>query len=204
MKFNPYKVQAIGTDIYEQHIQDVYVSNHYYRQLPEDADLENPIKLAPYGEKIWKSDKEISDPWINLMIAVTVQAVIDYINAYKKMKHWEEEAEKIGKDINENLWLKYLGDNTVYSDPIWNSLKQHGEYVRRANSYKYTLERLEDSFFKQYDITEEILKKLKKMLEFQNGISINHSAGWIAQSIHRNYIAYCREQKINSATIKEE
>ena len=115
MSFNPYEVRPIGSDKFEEHLQDIYVSEYYRNQLP--ADDEDPLKLAAYGTKIWRSEPAY-DPWIELIFAVTAQAVVDYIEAYK---HWKRAQEK----------------DDIGAEVMWHSrmLQMENEYFR---SYEIT------------------------------------------------------------------
>lgn len=115
MSFNPYEVRPIGSDKFEEHLQDICVSEYYRNRLP--ADDEDPLKLAAYGTKIWRSEPAY-DPWIELMFAVTAQAVVDYIEAYK---HWKKAQEK----------------DDMGAEVMWHSrmLQMENEYFR---SYEIT------------------------------------------------------------------
>ena len=79
--FNPYSVRPIGSKKYEDHLLDVFSSMHYRWQLPEE-----PLKLPIHGEHIWKNGED-EDPWESLCIAVTVQAIVDYIDYFRR---WRE------------------------------------------------------------------------------------------------------------------
>ena len=160
MAFNPYETRPVGSEQYEQHIQDVYVSSYYYNQIPgSDENLEN---LAGYGEKIWKQDPDpvIEAPWENLIIAVTVQAAIDYANIYAKWK----------KAIADDRW-----DNEVLC---------HSRMLRIENEY-----------FRRYDITEHAFDILLKMLENGEYKVGKHSATYIAQKIYKNYFAFKENER---------
>lgn len=80
MAFNPYSIRPIGQPKFEDHMLDVYTSAYYHRQVPYQDDLQ---KEAAYGEPLWKSEQEVS-PDEALIIAVTGQAVLDYIDCWEK------------------------------------------------------------------------------------------------------------------------
>ena len=97
MSFNPYSTRPVGSKQFEEHIQDIYVSK-YYDQIPEsDKDI---IKQALHGQIMWRNDPNytLEAPWENLIIAVTVQAVIDYVDMYAKWKKAISE-EKLGFEV---------------------------------------------------------------------------------------------------------
>lgn len=83
--FNPYSVRPIGSEQYNNHLLDVFTKKYY--DQPDYS--EDPGKLAAYGTKIWKSSKSY-DPYEKLIIAVLIQAIYDYLDAYQKRKKAEE------------------------------------------------------------------------------------------------------------------
>lgn len=86
--FNPYTVRPIGSERYNNHLLDVFTRKYYENNYADcDEDLE---KLAIYGHPIWKSEKPY-DPFERLIIAVLVQAICDYIDAYHKRQKAEED-----------------------------------------------------------------------------------------------------------------
>lgn len=103
--FNPYSIRPIGSKKFEDHVLDIMTSQYYYNEPYNKCD-EDLIKLASSGSNIWKSSPSY-DPFEQLAIAVTVQAVIDYIHNYKK---WKEAVYNCDYKL-ETLYHSYMLDS---------------------------------------------------------------------------------------------
>lgn len=133
MSFNPYSVRPIGSEQFEEHLQDCYVSAFYHYQLP--VSHEDPKKLAVYGEKMWHS-ADAYDPWLELVFAITAQAVIDYIKAWRS-------------------WQKAKADFNIGYETLWHSqmLRIENEYFRKYDAVEPVFEKLLD-ILQKADYTE--------------------------------------------------
>lgn len=94
--FNPYTTRPIGSKKYEEHLLDVMTSAYFQNKINDDDDL---LKLAEYGQRLWFNEIE-EDPYETLAIAVTVQAVIDYIQYYTNWKKAQSKYDE-GQEV---LW----------------------------------------------------------------------------------------------------
>lgn len=167
MAFNPFSTRPIGSPQYEDHIQDVYVSKYYQNMLPvDDSDIS---KLIPDDARLWIGEKEF-DPWEDLMYAVTVQAVIDYIQFYR---HWRSCQQ--GKNPQyEVVWHSRMLqlENDFFrrwdiTEPVLDNLLQlldeqyyHGDIVNHgAERIIAKIQRNYSKFCKDHDLTRGVIKK---------------------------------------------
>ena len=155
--FNPYSTRPIGSPQYEDHLLDVMTSKHYLYQIPCDDDLE---KLANYGEKIWKSEQEI-DPMEKLAMAVTIQAVVDYINYYKKWRHaihehnsrFEVYYHSYMLDLENNFFRKYEITESAFDKLL--KLLEEERYQKTWHSASYVIDQVLNNythFCKQHEM----------------------------------------------------
>jgi len=124
MSFNPYSVRPIGSEQFEEHLQDCCTSAFYRHKLPVED--EEPVKLAAYGEKMWHST-DAYDPWIDLIFAMTAQAAIDYVRAWR-------------------LWQKAKDTSNIGQEGLWHSrmLRIENEYFRRYDAVEPVFNKLLD------------------------------------------------------------
>ena len=77
--FNPYSTRPVGSSQFEDHILDIMTSNYYRQKIGCEDYVE---KTSISGSYIWKSEPDY-DPFEQLAMAVTAQAIMDYISAYR-------------------------------------------------------------------------------------------------------------------------
>lgn len=91
MPFNPYSTRPIGSAKYEEHLLDVFTKTYY--DQPDFYEHEDLEKVASTGRRIWNgsSHDPFSDPASKLAIAVIMQSVEDYLQAYSNRERAREE-----------------------------------------------------------------------------------------------------------------
>lgn len=155
--FNPYSIRPIGSDRFEQHIKDVETSAYYDRVIVDDDD---PLKLAVYGTKIWKSEND-NDPYEKLITAMVVQAVIDYVGYFLNWQRAQEEGDQSG----EVLWHSRM-------------LDEENDFFRRYEITEYVFEELLKLLFSQkHDSIKRNNKRIIKHI-LHNYYDYKKKKGW--------------------------
>lgn len=76
--FNPYSARPIGTEKFEQHLEDCQTEAYYDRVLPFE---ESEVKLYS-GRAPWKTEAA-TDGWTKLAMAVVYGAFLEYLKEYR-------------------------------------------------------------------------------------------------------------------------
>lgn len=157
--FNPYSVRPIGSNKFEQHIQDLHVAAYYDNTIVDNDDLE---KIAVYGEKIWKSEPE-NDPFEHLIIAMTVQAAIEYAQYYFLWKKAQKQGD-LGKEV---LYHSYM-------------LAEENDFFRKYEITEKVFDKLlKILMFQQSDIKAYPNRKWIRSMIIRNYHNYKKEKGWV-------------------------
>ena len=145
--FNPYNCRPVGSRRFEEHLKDVQASQWYASEFMGDRE-ENLYRLCENSHKPWHQEDAKEDPWTNLVVAIVIDALLDYLDEYEK---------KIKTDSNRpSYWIHES-----------HCISLENDYFRKGGPM---LEMLFDKMLKHvcWQGIDEI-RKCKKRLMLMNG-----------------------------------
>lgn len=131
--FNPYSCRPVGSARFEEHLKDVQTRQFYDTACPKEESMDNLWQLCEGSHLPWYEYDPKEDPYMNLMWAIVICTIIDYLDAYAQKlelgisdpKYWIWESRCIQL---ENEYFRKNPTLEVIFDKLLQAVCWQGEY----------------------------------------------------------------------------